>query len=150
MRSEPWPEINLENVPMNPIGACGDDCSICPRYIATIGNDTNELERVKNLWVSLGLRGPNIDAEDLKCFGCRSENTCAYQDVRDCAFGKKLENCGMCPKYPCKKVNAAFAKTEKAFRSFKGIGAQEEMDSITRAFRYKKMILDGIHRELFK
>jgi hypothetical protein len=135
---------------MNLIGACGDDCSICPRYVATINNDQNDLERVKDLWVSLGLRKPDIDAEALKCLGCHSENTCAYQDVRDCAFGKKLENCGMCSKYPCKKVNAVFAKTEKAFRSFKSIGTQKEIDSITRAFRYKKLILDGIHRELFK
>lgn len=135
---------------MNTIGACGDDCSVCPRYVATQRNNEDELNRVKDLWVALGLRNADIDAAELKCVGCRKENTCAYPDVRNCTSNKKLENCGLCAKYPCKKVNAAFAKTEKAFRSFKGIGAQEEMDSITRAFRYKKMILDGIHRELFK
>ena len=28
-----------EKIHMDPFGACGDDCSVCPRYIATQSND---------------------------------------------------------------------------------------------------------------
>jgi hypothetical protein len=134
---------------MSKIGACGDDCSFCPRYKATISNNDNELQRVKEQWVLYGWRDPAIDAQELKCFGCRKENKCAYQELRDCAFGKNLENCGRCSTYPCERTNAAFAKTEKAFSLMEVTGGKEERDMLIKAFACKKSNLDGIHKNHF-
>ena len=127
-------------------GACGDDCSLCPRYRATLAGDRNALERVKELWILLGWREADVTAEELKCSGCRKENKCSYQKLRDCAFEKGYKNCGMCGRYPCGLVSAAFEKTENAFRSCNGIGSDEEMEALTKAFRYKKSNLDRIHK----
>ena len=134
-----------EKIKMGLFGACGDDCSLCPRYKATLNNDRSELERVRELWVLFGWRKPDASLEELKCTGCRTSKKCAYQELRSCAFNKGHDNCGLCRDYPCKLVNAAFEKTEHVFRSLKGLCTEEEMDSLTKAFRYKKSNLDRIH-----
>jgi hypothetical protein len=130
---------------MNKIGACGDGCSFCLRYTATKSNKTDELNRVRDLWVKLGWRDNNVDAQELKCSGCRKENKCAYPELRDCAFGKNLENCGMCRRYPCKLIEAAFEKTENTFQTLNITVSKENMDSLLKAFRCKKANLDTIY-----
>jgi hypothetical protein len=135
-----------EKINLDLFGACGDDCSICPRYKATLSKNTKDLERVKELWVLFGWRSPDVSLEDLKCSGCGKENKCSYQSLRDCAFGKSLDNCGMCRDYPCGLAKAAFEKTEHAFISCKSLCTEEEMDALTKAFRYKKTNLDRINK----
>jgi hypothetical protein len=134
-----------EKINLDLFGACGDECSYCPRYKATLSNDNTDLERVKELWVLFGWRKPEVSIEELKCWGCGKGNACAYQTLRDCAFGKDLQNCGMCRDYPCGLAKAAFEKTEHAFSACKSLCSGEEMDTLTKAFRYKKTNLDRIH-----
>ena len=135
-----------DKIQMNIFGACGDDCSLCPRYKATLSNSKSELERVKELWVLFGWRTPDVTLDELKCSGCRKENKCSYQELRDCVFNKGLKNCGMCTDYPCGLVSAAIGKTENVFRSCKNLCNEEEMESLTKAFRYKKSNLDRIKK----
>jgi hypothetical protein len=134
---------------MNKIGACGDNCSFCLRYKATISNNVHELTRVKELWVSLGWRDPDVDIQELKCSGCRKENKCAYRQLRDCVFEKNMENCGRCSKYPCELTSEAFAKTEKAFSQLEITCSNEEKDMLIKAFGCKRKNLDGIHNNCF-
>jgi hypothetical protein len=98
---------------MNMIGICGDNCIFCPRYLATQSGDSKELEKVKELWVRLGLREPNFPTQDIACYGCKPENNCAYSEVRACAYGKGVENCGLCNEYPCGQLLAVFEKSEE-------------------------------------
>jgi hypothetical protein len=49
------------------IGICGDNCSLCPRYLATQDGSAGELEKVKELWVKLGLRDPAFPAQGVGC-----------------------------------------------------------------------------------
>jgi hypothetical protein len=139
-----------EKMHMDIFGACGDDCSLCPRYAATANNDMNALSRVKELWVLLGWRKPDVRIEELKCSGCTKDNQCAYKELRDCAFKKDLENCGLCSEYPCTLVKAAFEKTEHSFHTLKNICTGEELELLTKAFRYKKTNLDKMHKYFFK
>lgn len=133
------------------IGVCGDDCNYCLRYKATISNDQMLLARVKELWVSLGWRRPDVDIEELKCRGCTKENRCAYEKLRDCAFGKKLKNCGMCPDYPCSLTENAFARTEMLYSRINAECSKEDWNLLEKAFRYKKENLDKINiREFSK
>jgi hypothetical protein len=135
-----------DKIQMKMFGVCGDDCSVCPRYKATRDNDQAALARAKELWVLFGWRSPDVPVEELKCSGCRKENKCSYRELRDCALSKGFTNCGFCAKYPCGLVNAAFEKTENAFRSLKNLCTEEELDSLTKAFKYKKSNLDRIHK----
>jgi hypothetical protein len=41
---------------MTEIGYCGDDCKNCPRYVATINNDTEKLMEAALMWKRVGWR----------------------------------------------------------------------------------------------
>lgn len=132
---------------MDVIGVCGDNCSCCPRYTASQEGSLEELYKVKELWVRLGFRDPDFPAQDLACFGCRPENKCAYYEVRSCAYGKRIDNCGLCQDYPCELINAVFEKSENIKSHASNVCASEEMDLLTTAFFSKRENLDQIHLE---
>jgi hypothetical protein len=130
---------------MSKIGVCGDNCSYCPRYIATLSGDIKEFEKVKELWVRMGWSDESFPAENLVCYGCTTEVKCAYPQLRSCAAGKKISNCGLCDDYPCELANAAFKRTESLESVARGVCSEEEMDILNKAFLHKKNTLDRIH-----
>ena len=133
---------------MTIIGTCGDNCFYCPRYVATRNGSAKELEKVKRLWVRLGLRDEGFPAQDMACFGCRPENKCAYWELRACAQEKGIDNCGLCQGHPCELINAAFEKSEKLRSHAARVCIPEEMDTLDKAFFSKKQNLDRIHRRI--
>ncbi len=135
---------------MNEIGVCGDNCSYCPRYIATESGDIQELEKVKELWVRLGWREESFPAEKLACNGCAPEINCAYPQLRNCADEKNISNCGLCDNYPCELVNAAFERTKRLTSNARSVCSLEEMDILNKAFLHKKKTLDQIHQQTKK
>ena len=132
---------------MDMIRICGDNCSCCPRYLATQKGGKDELESVKELWVRLELRDPDFPAEDLSCNYCLPENECAYSELRQCVRQKRIENCGSCAEYPCELINIAFDKSEKLKSRAGRICTQEEMDLLQKSFFSKKEYFDHLHRE---
>jgi len=130
------------------IGVCGDNCSLCPRYLATQDGRAGELERVKNLWVRLGLRDPAFPAQDLACHGCSPENECAYRALRACAREKEVANCGMCAEYPCGLIRSALDKSETLYSHAVRVCTPEELAALTKAFFAKRQNLDRIHLEI--
>jgi hypothetical protein len=90
---------------------CGNDCSLCPRHIATISGDVPELERLAALWVSLGWRDSNCTADDMKCIGCVVNDNCHY-GLSECAKQKQIPNCGKCEEYPCSRCREVLEKSE--------------------------------------
>jgi len=107
-----------------------------------MSGDPEELCKVRDLWISLGWRGPEVDIEELRCTGCSADNKCAYPQLRDCAYQKELKNCGMCDKYACTLVKTAFSVTEE-----KKVDAMrcspEDWKIVMKAFGYKKKNLDN-------
>ena len=132
------------------IGICGDNCSGCPRFIATKSGRRDELEKVKELWVRLGLRDPDFPVEDMACHGCKSGNKCAYAELRACVSGKGIENCGSCKQYPCNLINSTFDKSDILKSYASKVCTQDEMDILHIAFFSKKEYLDRTRRELKK
>jgi hypothetical protein len=132
---------------MDKIGVCGDNCSCCPRYIATLSGNIEELEKVKELWVRLGWREESFPADKLVCHGCNPEVKCAYPMLRNCAYEKKIPNCGLCDNYPCELVSAAYERTERLTSNAGGICNWEEMDKLNKAFLHKKRTLDKIYND---
>ena len=123
---------------MTTIGICGDNCLYCPRYLATLSGKTEELERVKELWIRLGLREPSFLARNLVCHGCLPENDCAYSELRACVHGKGVESCGLCEAYPCQIVSAAFEKSERLCSKVASVCSPEERKLLKRAFFSKR------------
>jgi hypothetical protein len=132
---------------MDKIGVCGENCSYCPRYIATLSGDKGEFEKVKELWVRIGWRDKSFPAEKLVCHGCDFEIKCAYPELRSCAAEKKISNCGLCENYPCEFMNAAFERTEKLESFARGVCNLEEMDILNKTSFHKKRTLNRIHRQ---
>jgi hypothetical protein len=100
------------------------------------------LEKVKKLWVRLGLRDPALPAQDLVCYGCPPENNCAYSELRACVYGKGIESCGLCEGYPCQIVSAVFEKSERLSPKALSICTPDERELLRKAFFSKRENLE--------
>jgi hypothetical protein len=127
---------------MERLGICGDNCGLCPRFIATRSDDEEKLNEVAELWMRLGFREVVVSPGEIECHGCSPEIKCAYPLQRKCALDKNLENCGRCDDYPCELVFRALSITESSARSWKGRCSKNEYRSLAEAFLKKKEYLD--------
>ena len=130
--------------PARLIGICGDDCTACPRFVATQTGDPREFQDVKDLWVRLGLRPPDFAAEELACMGCSPANDCAYPEMQACARARSLPHCGRCAEYPCPLITAAFERSERFRERVEEICEPGEAAAIVRAFLSKKQNLEAL------
>jgi len=129
------------------IGICGDDCLYCPRYLATQIGKAEELEKVKALWVRLGLRDPAFSAQDLACYGCTPANNCAYPELRACVSEKGIESCGLCEAYPCHLISSTFEKSDKLYSQTLKVCTPEELELLRKAFFSKRKNIEKKHLE---
>ena len=131
------------------IGACGDDCTDCPRFLATASGDPAALESVRDLWVRIGLREPGFPAGGLACRGCGDTSLCAWPGVRDCASSRGLPNCGRCGDYPCGSIDSVIRATSDLSAKLDCLCSREEAGTISRAFLSKRGNLDQEHSMAF-
>ncbi len=127
------------------ISFCGDVCSECPRYIATITNNTIELKDLAELWFRLGFRSEVVKPEELKCYGCNKNMTCS-NGINSCEHLSNINNCGECGHFPCDKINAVFQKTDNANKTCREKCSESEYEILMRAFLNKQQILEEINR----
>ena len=98
--------IKNEGKQMNYIAYCGLLCHECPLFIATKNNDVQAKEK---LAVECSNEDTTFAAEDMTCEGCfwdKNDNSkmCGDCEIRKCAKGKAVDNCGMCTVYPCEII----------------------------------------------
>ena len=126
---------------------CGDDCSFCPRYNATLNQNEHKLREIAVLWKKIGWR-ENIDPpETLRCYGCDTFNgTCEY-NVRECCIEKNIGNCGECKSYPCDKIENAFEIARNNVEKYKDILSKEDYQIFIKAFFSKQDNLDKANCE---
>jgi diamine N-acetyltransferase len=129
------------------IGACGDNCDECLRFIATKKGSDAELHKVAQLWFDLSLRDRIISTEEIRCNGCSPENKCAYREQRDCAFQRSFQNCGYCPDYPCLIVENTLSISDDMHQKTEDLSGSE---SIIKAFFKKKENLDKVRLTLWE
>ena len=127
------------------LAMCGDDCDLCPRYLATRSGDERELKRIAEIWQRAGWRTGDVQPREMTCTGCSPQNQCIYS-IAQCAAEKGIESCGVCAEYPCPKISEAFAKTDLSAQKCKTLFPAELYDQLRRAFFLKKAHLDAIHR----
>lgn len=132
---------------MNMIAMCGDNCTYCPRYVATESGEHTALEKVKELWVRLGLRDPDSPVEDMACHGCMPENRCAYSGLRACVRARGHENCGVCEGYPCNLIDGMLDQSKKLKSHAVRVCTQEEMEMLHKAFFLKREYFDHIQQK---
>ncbi len=128
---------------------CGNDCSECPRYIATQSGDKEQLKEVAVLWRRVGYRDEIVSPEEIACHGCHSSRWCRYK-IRECAPERGLDSCGECKDYPCQRILTAVEKTGAFAERIKEECPEEDYERLQKAFFSKKTNLDRVHSEHFK
>ncbi len=82
---------------------CGLGCFACAIYVDNITDDV----------ANQSAQGLGIDARDVPCEGCRSENGCSVLGVvtgeegcltKKCVETKGLHNCSECSEFPCENL----------------------------------------------
>lgn len=126
---------------------CGDDCNVCPRYMATQSGDIEKLTQVAALWKRAGWGDEVVSPEEMACYGCATVQWCRYDDVRKCAQTKGISNCGKCDNYPCDKITKVFEQTGHYAKQCKKNCSKEEYEYLQKAFFSKKTRLDKVHEE---
>jgi len=124
------------------IGCCGDNCSVCPRGVASRSTDPNALRIVAEMWFRAGLRDRVVSVDEIRCDGCKSVRNCAHESIRSCAHRQCLDNCGQCDRYACSEIEAIFAKTAIHECEWKNRCEPNEFRLIFEAFGEKRRNLD--------
>lgn len=119
------------------IGFCGDECSACPRYVATLSGDEPELRRVAELWHAAGFRDRVVSVAEIRCTGCSPDHDCAH-GIAACAGARKVEHCGRCADYPCPIIERCFEKTESVAPLLPSRCSPAEHAQLARAFLRKR------------
>ena len=99
------------------IAYCGLDCAGCDAYIATKNNDQALREKTAAEWSKA--YNFNCTPEMINCTSCAAEGAkighCLECEIRKCASGKALANCGACNEIKtCKTINDFFAQAPHA------------------------------------
>ncbi len=128
------------------LASCGNDCNLCPRYIATRAGDVERLREVAELWFRLGLRDTLPSADEMACHGCSSTTWCRH-GIRECTHEKGVDNCGQCQEYPCQTVQITFRETARCARDARQRCSNEEYAVLERAFFLKRQKLEGAREE---
>ena len=120
---------------------CGDCCTFCPRFIATLSGSREKLKDVAYLMKKVGWHYSLDDLEENKCEGCQDVENCEY-GIKECCIERNIKNCGKCIDYPCSKIEKAFRITAGYVDQFKNILSKEEYEIFRKAYFLKKENLE--------
>jgi hypothetical protein len=126
---------------MKRFGFCGDECSSCPRYLATLAEDGHELQRVAELWHAVGFRDRVVTAAEIRCAGCSPDKDCAHS-IAACASAREVEHCGWCVDYPCAAMVRCFEKTAAVADTLRARCSAADFNQLELAFLRKRQNLD--------
>ena len=80
---------------------CGDDCAVCPRFLAAT---EEELRETAEFWHKVGWRERVVTGEEIRCRGCGTRGSCAFM-ILPCMREHQTDDCKKCPEYPCEKIS---------------------------------------------
>lgn len=129
------------------IAACGNDCSICPRYnVAPYEKTDGQLHHTAELWMKIGYRAHTVSNDEIACTGCKVDNWCRYK-VIGCVKNRKIDNCGQCQEYPCDNIKQCFEVTASFEPHCREVCTLEEYEVISRAFFEKEKNLKDYKKD---
>ena len=129
------------------LAPCGDDCNLCPRYLAIEDHSEERLREVAAMWRMVGWGDVEKAPEGITCNGCESVEFCGL-GCKKCTEEKSIDNCGECPDYPCENMLKIFERNVKEAQICKENFPEKDRDLYQRAFWDKKKRLDEIHGNL--
>ena len=99
------------------IAYCGINCDECDAYKATRNNDNELRKKVAAEWTKMF--NFNFVPEMINCSACKGDGVkighWSECEMRKCASGKNLVNCGACSDFKtCKTINDFIAQVPNA------------------------------------
>lgn len=98
------------------IAYCGLLCNSCPIYLATLEQDKDRQQTMRESIAELcskhyGMKMQSGDVND--CDGCKADtgklfSGCLNCDIRNCAILKNIVSCAFCNDYACEKLKKHF------------------------------------------
>lgn len=117
------------------LSACGDDCAVCPRYLA---KTEEELREVAGFWYRAGWRDRVLPPDEMSCSGCGTRNVCTFQ-LLSCQREHETEKCSACPEFECERVRDTYARSGlKKEQCRQACENEQEFALLCRAFYEKE------------
>ena len=132
-----WYEERLEEMKRRaPVySVCGDDCAVCPRYLA---QTEEELHETAVFWRDAGWRDRVLSNEEIRCRGCGTRGTCTFQ-LLPCVRAHGVAACRECGEYPCEKIADMLRRSEEKKRQCRAAcESKAEFEMLCRAFYEKE------------
>ena len=142
-----WTKLVAQrHLPERIIAACGNDCSVCPRYTAHPYEKTEEeLHHTAGLWMKIGYRDHVVTNQEISCTGCRPENWCRYR-VAGCCEDRGIQTCAECSEFPCQNMAECFTVTQSFAPKCREVCTDEEYGLLRKAFFEKEKNLNNIRK----
>ena len=77
------------------ISVCGDDCAVCPRFLA---RTEEELHETALFWYRAGWRDRVVGNGEIRCTGCGCRPTCSFM-LLPCTRDHGVSACRDCPEF---------------------------------------------------
>lgn len=117
------------------ISVCGDDCAVCPRFLA---QTEEELRETAIFWHKAGWRNRVVSNEEIKCTGCGCRPTCSFM-LLPCTKERGISMCFECKNFLCEKLKNALAGSYEKKQKCKSVcESDREFELFTRAFYEKE------------
>lgn len=132
-----WYQARLEELAKaEPVySVCGDDCAVCPRYVA---RSEEELRETAEFWYRAGWRDRVVTDGEIRCTGCGSRPTCSFM-LLPCVREHGVEKCSACGEYPCGKIRQTLVSSAAKMKQCRAACETEaEFAMLVRAFYEKE------------
>lgn len=124
------------------ISVCGDDCAVCPRFLA---KTDEELHETAVFWQKAGWRDHVVTNEEIRCTGCGCRPNCSFM-LLPCTIEHGVTMCHECGEFQCEKVKKTLSgSNEKMIRCKEACESEKEFELLKRAFyeKEKNMHIQG-------
>ena len=129
------------------IAACGNDCSVCLRYVAhPFEKSEAEMRHTAELWMRIGYRDHVAAIHEISCAGCKPENWCRYRVV-SCCEERGVKTCAECVEYLCENIKECFEVTMSFEPKCREVCTEDEYEHLKKAFFEKEKNLSEIRRD---
>ena len=123
------------------ISVCGDDCAVCPRFLA---KTDAELHETAVFWHKAGWRDHVVTNEEIKCTGCGCRSECSFM-LLPCTKEHGVTMCCECGDFQCDKVKSTLSgSNEKMMQCQKACESEKEFELFKRAFYEKEKNMQGL------
>lgn len=116
------------------ISVCGDDCAVCPRYLA---KTEEELHETAIFWHKVGWRDSVVSNEEIKCTGCGSRPTCSF-DLLPCTKEHGVNKCRECGQFQCERVKACIEGSKEKMQQCRQAPRRRNFKCLSEPFTKRK------------